>query len=70
MNALIIRGDNILNCAFTMKNYNWSKYLKVILQFKKNEQVIVKWKIIMYFIKNSDSPTIQTIDIPEDSTIK
>ena len=28
------------------------------------------WKTIKYLTNNSDSPTIQTIDTPEDSTIK
>ena len=47
-----------------------TKMKKTILNLQRIEQTIMMWRTINYLTRTEDESSSQTIDIPEDSSIK
>ena len=64
------RKHHLLNRASAANLENRKQDEKTILNLQCIEQTIMMWRTINYLTRKEDEASSQTIDIPEDSSIK
>ena len=64
------RKHHLLNRASAANLENRKQDEKTILNLQRIEQTIMMWRTINYLTRTEDESSSQTIDIPEDSSIK
>ena len=68
-NASELRKQHILTRASVMNLENRNQDSNTIINIQRIEQTIKMWRTINYLTRHTKSPSLQTIAIPEDSSI-